>query len=159
MLPVEIEIAKRPFAETTIAGHVGSHPVALQSEAWLARRSVIVGTIDDGRVELTATGGLFGSQELNGEMPLGTTNLSIEFHLRRVHVTGDVGPDSIDLTISRAVIKPLSISAHADFAAVHLEMAKRLKSGVLTGEVVRPADAFVIAVVSPTLLAIFDRRA
>lgn len=159
VITVDIEIAKKPFAETTIGGSVGVHSVSLQSEAWLARRSVIAGTIDDGAVELTATGRLFGNQELSGEMPLGATDLSIEFHLRRVHVTGDVGPDSIDLTIERSVLKPFAISAHADFAAVHLEMAKRLKSGSLTGEVVRPADAFVIAVVSPTLLAIFDRRA
>lgn len=159
MLNVDIEIAKKPFAETTISGHVGDHTVAIQSEAWLARRSVVTGTIDAGQIELTATGRLFGNQELNGQMPLGATSLSIEFHLRRVRVTGDVGPDSIDLTIERSMLKPMTISTNPDFAAVHLEMSKRLKSGALTGEVVRPADAFVVAAVSPTLLAIFDRRA
>ncbi len=159
MLSVDIKVAKKPFAETTIAGTVGEHQVTMQSEAWLARRSVITGTIDGGPVELTATGRLFGSQELAGEMPLGTTSLSIEFRLRRVFITGDVGPDSIDLTVERSVLKPMTITTHEDFSAVHLEMAKRLKSGVIAGEVVRPADAFVIAAVSPTLLAIFDRRA
>ncbi len=154
-----IDITKKPFAETIISGTVGPHTVTMQSEAWLARRSVIAGSIDSGKVELTARGRLFGNQELEGIMPLGATKLSIAFHLRRVHVTGDVGPDIIDLTISRAVLKPLKIVPAQDSAAVHLEMTKRLKSGVLTGEVVRPADAFVIAAVSPTLLAIFDRRA
>ncbi len=156
---VEIEIAKKPFAETTILGRVGDHDVTLQSEAWLARRSVIAGTIDNGPVELTATGRLFGNQDLQGEMPLGQTKLSIEFHRRRVQVSGEVGADAIALTIDRSMLKPFSIFADDGFAAVHLEMSKRLKSGELTGEVVRPVDAFVIAAISPTLLAIFDRRA
>ncbi len=159
MIPVEIAISKRPFAESRINGTVGPHNVELQSEAWLARRSAIVGTIDDGEVRLDAQGRLFGSQQITGELPIGQADLAVGFSLRRITVTGTIGPDAIDLTILRSVLKPMKIEAAEGLAAVHLEMAKRLKSGVVSGEVVRPADAFVIAAVSPTLLAIFDRRA
>ncbi|MEE9415911.1 MAG: hypothetical protein V3V01_11545 [Acidimicrobiales bacterium] len=150
---------KKPFAETVISGTVGPHELSLQSEAWLARRSVIAGSIDDAVVELTATGRLFGSQELVGELAIGKAELAIEFQLRRIHISGCVGADLIDLTVERALLKPMKITTGEDMAAVHLEMHKRLKSGTLNGEVVRPADAFVVAAVSPTMLAIFDRRA
>lgn len=159
MLAVSINIRKRPFAETSMDGTVGSHRIEIQSEAWLARRSSITGSIDDGVVELTASGRLFGNQELTGELAIGKADLTIEFHLRRIHITGCVGADLIDLTVERALLKPITISTGSGMATVHLEINKRLKSGTLTGEVVRPADAFVVAVVSPTMLALLDRRA